>query len=511
MAPSSIRTTARACFLVALLCLVVANRAALRAWVGLWAFGGHEYGFAILGISAWLLWRSRGLLRETPPAPDWRGLALVVPVGIATSLAYLVDVRIAQYTLFLVSVAALTWTLLGRAVFRVVAGPMAFFLLALPVWNFFKPTLQAMTVRATALALELTGTPVFVDETYIYTPHGAVLVLEQCSGVQYFQAGVIAGALYAYLGFRSLKLRVLVLLGFVTMAITGNWVRVYALVFLGALTDLQHLLLGWGVFACLLVPTFWLSLRLQNYDSTQTSPTATTHGGQAATGSGVAGSVGQSLAGMIGILAIAVVPLTLVPVTIRGSPPKARTMPRPIPFAAQPPWSGPFDAPADWLPSFEQADAQRLASYRREEREVTAYWACYLVQKQDAKVVNQLNKVYDPARWRVRGGYAGTDYRQLLFPDRAALPIVETRLENLQTGAERLAWHWYRVAGEDVAQPLRAKLVQLLGRLKGRQDASAVVISTQGRDVDAARLTLWSFVASNRKAIEGACQPIAPQ
>jgi EpsI family protein len=91
-----------------------------------------------------------------------------------------------------------------------------------------------------------------------------------------------------------------------------------------------------------------------------------------------------------------------------------------------------------------------------------------------------------------------------------ALRIAETRLENQQTGAERLAWHWYEVGGRNVAQPARAKLAQLLGRLSGRQDAAAFVISTDGRDLDAARLVLMSFVSSNLKALQGACQLITP-
>ena len=509
MSSTNARGTSGAVFLIALALLVAANGEALHALLRLWAFGGLEYGFAMLCVSAWLLWRSRDRLRRTELVPDLRGLYLVVPVGFATWLAYAVDVRIAEYALFVLAVAALTWTLLGSAALRVVAAPIAFLFLGLPIWNDFTPALQAMTVRVTGLALEVTGTPVFIDESYIYTPRGTFLVLAGCSGAQYFQAGVTVGALYAYLGFRSLKARVLVLLSFAAIAIFANWLRVYALAFLGVLTDRQHFFFGWGIFVCLLIPGFWLASRLRGIDAAPSSPVAAPESRAALTREPAA-FVRPNLGSMIALAALATLALAAGPVAIRPSAPIARIAQSLAPKPAQPPWSGPYPASGDWQPSFRHPDAQASASYRRGEREVTAYCACYLVQRQDAKVINETNTVYDPARWQVRGGYAGSAYREVPLAAGMALRIAETRLENQQTGAERLAWHWYEVGGRNVAQPARAKLAQLLGRLSGRQDAAAFVISTDGRDLDAARLVLMSFVSSNLKALQGACQLITP-
>lgn len=506
---TSTRTTAGSLFLLALFVLIAANGEALYALLRLWAFGGLEYGFAMLCLSVWLLWRSRHRLRQTALVPDWRGLCLVVPVGIATWLAYAVDVRIAEYALFVLGVVALTWTLLGSAALRVVAAPIAFLFLGLPIWNDFTPVLQAMTVRVTELALEVTGTPVFVDETYIYTPRGTFLVLAGCSGAQYFQAGVTVGALYAYLGFRSLKARVLVLLSFAAIAIFANWLRVYALAFLGVLTDRQHFFFGWGIFVCLLIPAFWLASRLRGIDTAPSSSVAAPDSRAVPTREPAA-SLRPNVGSMVALAAVATLALAAGPVAIRPSAPIARIAQSLVPKPAQPPWSGPYPASADWQPSFRHPDAQASASYRRGEREVAAYCACYLVQRQDAKVINETNTVYDAARWQVRGGYAGTAYREVPLGAGTAVRIAETRLENRQTGAERLAWHWYDVGGRTVAQPARAKLAQLLGQFSGRQDASAFVISTDGRDLEAARLILMSFVRSNLKALQDACQLITP-
>jgi EpsI family protein len=490
LAAASTRTAAGIVFLVAVAVLVAANGEALYAWLRLWAFGGLEYGFAILGISVWLLWQARGRLRDAAVTPDWRGLWLVVPVGIATWLAYLLDVRIAQYALFVAGLAALTSTLLGPAVLRVAAVPIAFFLLALPIWNYFKPALQAMTVHATALALELTGTPAFADETYIYTPGGEVLVLAQCSGAQYLQAGMTLGALYACTGFRSSSSRALVLAGFAAMAIAGNWIRVYVVIHLGRLTEWQHFMVGWGIFAVLLAFAFMASLRLQRRE-------AGLQHVEYVAARGAAAYPTKSFTALIAVAVVATLLLVAGPIADRwptASPPDRAEKIAPISVRA--PWSGPFVADHSWQPLFAGAEAQVQGFYHSPLGDVSGYWAWYARQGHRSQVVNQSNAVYG-APWEPRGGYAGVYYKRIPVANQRFFEVSETWLSNPQTGAERLVWHWYCIAGRNVVQPWQAKLTQLGGLLHGRRDALVTVVSTDARDPGAASAVLRDFVLAN--------------
>jgi EpsI family protein len=425
----------------------------------------------------------------------------VIPIGIATSLAYLLGVRIAQYVLFIASVATLLGTLLGFATLRIAAGPIAFFLLAMPIWNYFKPALQAMTVRAVALALELTGTPAFVDETYIYTPHAAILVLAACSGAQFFQAGLTLGALHAYLNFRGSLVRLSVTADFALMALVGNWIRVYALVFLPTLSADQHFVFGWALFGLMLILAFLLAARLQRYESSFQEPAAA---GPNTPGSGqtvTALAAQPSLARTSAVAGIATLLLIIGPVLASGPAEMSSVAVKLLPIEVRSPWSGPFHPQTGWKPSFRQFDAEVTAAYRREDREVIGYWAFYARQNQVGKVVNELNTVYNPAHWRPRGGYAGTDYGQVALQGGQTLSVVETRLESLQSSEERLVWHWYRVDGRDVVRPSQAKLAQLVGLLHRRRDAMAVVLSTDGKDLDSARIVLHEFVKTNMQAL----------
>lgn len=482
-------------FLGAVLALVVANAEALHGLVSLWAFAGLEYGFVVAAISLWLLWRSRDCLRSAVPVQDWRALWLVLPVAAGTWLAYLLDVRIAQDVLFVAGLAALTWALLGPAVLRIAAGPLVFALLSLPIWNYFKPVLQAMTVRATAFALELTGTPTFVDEIYVHTPKGAIVVLSQCSGAQYFQAGVTLGALYAYLGFRSFRLRILVLIGFAAAAVVGNWIRVYVIVHLGKLTEWQHFLVGWGVFALLLVGVFAAGVRLQRREERSAR----------ALHSVSVPMTGPSSTRSLGTAAISALIVTLL---LAAGPMAERWQESALPVAApavaplgvRPPWSGPLAPDRSWQPSFAGAAGHLQATYHSSSGDVSAYWAWYPHQGRRSQVISQSNSVYT-APWEPAWDTAGSGYRQFRSPDGSYFEVVETALSNPQTGARRLVWHWYRIGGRGVVQPWKAKLFQVLGLLHGRADAVVVALSAGADDREAARSLLLEFALANSTSL----------
>lgn len=498
IAPNAWRSTG-IIFSGALAALLIANHEALWSWVKLWLFSGQEYGLVVWIAGLWLYWRCRSDLRQLTPQPDWRALLAVLPIACGVWFAYLVDLRILQFALLVAAIGATIWAVLGPAALRLLAFPTAFLLLALPIGNYLEPQLQALTVRATVFGLQATGLPVYVDETYIHTPRGAIVVLERCSGAQFFQAGLTIGALYAYLNFRLLWLRLLAFAAFVVAAIVGNWIRVYALCFLGVLSDRQHFLFGWAVFIAVLVPTFWLCARWERREDRLLARSAANDRHPEAS---PIVRTSASIASVVGIAAVTTFLLVAGPMA--GSSSNASV---PInveqvdPIDVQPPWSGPVVPPAGWRPFFGGADAEALAAYHAGDREVIGYWAYYKTQRQGAEVINELNTVYDRARWQPRGGYAGTDYLEIALADGTVLSVIETRLENLESGAVRVAWHWYRVGGTEVVRPWQAKVAQAVGRIRGRPDATAIVLSTETADLREARQLLRSFLTANSSAL----------
>ena len=481
--------------------LIAGNWNVLTALVSILGSEGYWSEFLVLIIATWLLWLARHEFAAIRFRADWRGLLLVAPVGAGLLLADLIDLRAAQFILMLFATCGAVWCILGAAMLRVVAYPIAFLLLALPVWDYTRPLLQDMTVRVTELVLETVGVPVFVDETYISIPSGTVVVLAACSGSEYLHAGVMLGALFAYLNFGRMWTRMAVVALFGMAVILGNWIRVLIIMFLGSQSGFEHSVIGWVVFVLLVLATGLLSLRLQRYgDAVLPSRRVAVTLGDTHPGSSM-----HSLAAIAALTFMLLVATPLAADRYIGSVPDRVVQLRPLQPSA--PWSGPYEAEAGWRPLFANAEFETLATYRRADREVALYAAFYGSQYQGAEAVNEHNKVYDPENWVPRGGEASGDLRRVALDDSdQTLEIVETQLMAMNGSSERLVWHWFRVAGRDVAVPWRAKVLQILGLTEGRDDAAAIVLSTGATELDYARESLGDFLNANFLRIDAMVQ-----
>lgn len=480
--------------IIALAGLLIGNHEPLLAWVDLWLHAGHDYGLVVLAACLWLIWRQRKELASVSLHAEPTALLAIAPLALALWVAYAIDVRIVQLALLVVSLAAVVLAVLGWPALRLLAGPIAMLCLALPIWNYFKSVLQELTVLATVTALRLIGTPVFVDETYINIPDRAIVVLAECSGSQYFQAGVTVGALYAYLNFRVLWLRLVTLTSFALVAIVGNWIRVDVLVFLSTLSETQHFMVGWGIFALLMTIAFAAAVRLQGYEDRALSSRPPISAAVTSAPATRGGSL--VLMTCLSVLLLGAVPLT------RHIDATSLSSQRLGSISVDAPWSGPYQAGDEWYPSFAGTDEQSIAAYRTPGADITVYRAFYAQQRQGAEVINEMNSVYD-ARWVHRGGYAGTDERAIQLRSGETLRVIETRLQHPDGRSERLVWHWYHVAGRNVVSPGQAKLAQVVGLMQGRSDAIVIALSTDGSDAAAAREQLNAFLRATGSTLTG--------
>jgi EpsI family protein len=480
-----------ALFLI-LAAFIAANGEPIIALANLWTFGGHAYGWFVVIAAGWMLWLRRDAVPDVKPLPDAWGLSLVGAVAVCLWFAYVVDVRLAEFALLIAGTLGLVWTFLGRSLLRTVTYPIAFLLLALPFWDYVKPVLQQTTVNVTAGVLRWFGIPVFVDQTYINIPSGTVIVLTECSGVQFLQAGAILGGLYAYTHFRLTRMRVAVLTIFVSMVIMGNWARVCTLVFLGPLSKIQHLNVGWAVFVMSLLPAYGIALMLKRWEERLVEQRDASSSYRVRETRAL-----PSLTRMVAIAVTAAALLVLVPSTATLFSNSPLSEYRLASIEGHSPWSGPFSTQGDWEPLFVSADQRTIASYRKADRSVVVFRAYYGSQKQGIEAVNDTNRVYNPSRWKPRGDMAAGDYRSITVGERRALVFTETRLEDLDGGADRLVWQWYEIAGREVARPWQAKLAQVLGLTHGRKDATVIVVSTNVNDLDEARTLLKDFVAAH--------------
>ena len=142
-------------------------------------------------------------------------------------------------------------------------------------------------------------------------------------------------------------------------------------------------------------------------------------------------------------------------------------------------------------PIFIGATVEAAVWYGRASSRVGAYVAGYSTQAQGREVVFFAN--------RPEGGAAQVTARKrrsVSAPSGAAVSFVELEVADT-SGARHLVWHQTRVAGTAATTDVLAKGLQILGVLRGRTDAAALVFTTPcSVDCDGARRLLSEYAAA---------------
>ena len=141
----------------------------------------------------------------------------------------------------------------------------------------------------------------------------------------------------------------------------------------------------------------------------------------------------------------------------------------------------------DWTPQYRGAIAHQRVFHDKNNREIHLYLGMYPTQRQGDELINDLNKISDEKIWYIRHQRA-----KLYNVDEQE--ILEQLLEK-NDGSQRLVWYWYRVAGQDTVNKYQAKALQVLGLMKGIQQASIVAIAAKvDEEPEKTRKILGQFV-----------------
>ena len=480
--------------------------------LGLWSdlsVRAYGHGFLVLAISGYLIWSDRRALAALQPRPDYRGLIPVAGLGLLWMLAAVVDVQSVQLVVMVPLLLATVWTTLGPAVARRLLFPIGYLLFAIPVWEPILGPLQDFTTAVVFAAIRGVGVPALLSGHDIILPAGQFTIEAACSGLRYLLAALTLGTLYAYINYTRLSTRLLVVAISAAAAILANLARVFIVVYLGYLTDMQHpwvhdhLNLGWmlfgGLVLVLLVIDVAIHRRRSGGPSAPSAPPPhsrpTIPSASPPPSAPSPTSAGRWPTATVSILlALAVGPALAYAVKSRPAPPSVQLSAP----AAVAPWSGPFPAGDGWRPHFPGAAANVNRRYTRDGAAVRLYIGYYPHQEQGRELVNDTNSLGDGRLWEV-------DRRTQPPHTLTTVPAIESVLIS-PDGRRRLAWHWYRVAGRDLTEPYRAKLWQLWGLLSGRPEAALVAIATDypAQGLQAARTRLEAFVQAMGPAIPAA-------
>lgn len=446
---------------------------------GLWSYWLDEGNSATHGplvalISLWLLLRSREALASAPVQPvRWAYPGLLL-CSAASLLFWRSGIETLQLLLLPPLMLLAVLGAMGAPAARIAAFPLGYLYFAMPGWGYLWPTLQRLTIAAVTVIAPLIGLPARVAGDVVTLPAGGVFEIgSACSGVNFLVVGLAVAALMGELERGSPKRRITLLALMGAVALVSNWIRVLLIIGIGYATDMRnrlatddHLLLGWVVFAIVLLLFVWLASRAavapagrgERSSSDRTpkqSPGALANGPLADRPAADRSPVGRPvaahpLAGYLAVLAA----LLVFPAWVYGRDaaqgaggPQAIRDPLP---QGEAPWHGPL-ASTDgvWQPVFVGPHSQWHAVYdgpRTQSVEVVAIG--YARQAHGRKLVSEENSLLGSrGLTAVASGTAVADgalYRRLTVVD--------------GSGHRSLIWSVYDIGGRRFATPLYSQL-----------------------------------------------------
>lgn len=460
--------------LIAVLTCVIALWPVTVELAELWGDSDRPYshGLLVAPVSLWMLLRASRRLHDAPVTGSWLGLLGFCLVLLAWLVGYTANVLAVQELslplLLLLAVAAVAgW----RAAF-VVAFPVGFLYLAIPIWSLLVGPLGAITVSVSGSILDVFRVPVYVDGNLVTIPEGTFEIADGCAGLHYFVVALTLSSLYAYLYFDRLRMRLLLVASLAGLAVLTNWIRVTSLIWIGHVTQMQHYLIteshyyyGWVLFCFALVPWFIVVNRLERAKADREQGLTAR-----ARRSSAPFRLKLSPSATVFLIFSVLIAVTVSSRELNVVDPRGLDFIAELP-AGQQGWVGPEPAQSEWSPRFSGANGEVLGSYSKAGTLAEVYLAVYRSQAQGRELIGYNNSL------------SGDGYRQesaTVLSLQTGGKLIDVReIEVISaTGQRRLIWFWYAI-GERLAQAERAAMFWSAAYgLVGKDHGAVIAMST---------------------------------
>ena len=437
----------------------------------------YGHGVLIPFISLWLVWRKRDELRQIKPETSWLGFIILSVCCFGWLLGTLASVNILVYLSIVGMIVSVVIAIAGRKIARLIAFPLGFPFLMLPIYGPLNPPLMDYTARVTVWAVRASGVPVHGEGLNFSLPTGNWSVIEECSGLHYLLAAVVLGALFAYLNFKTWTRRLIFLAVTLSFGVVANWIRAYLIVMLGHLTEmrwgigLDHYIYGWVCFGVTIFFVFALGARWRDVDLDSNQATGASNRILSNTSVSTSGSelrfqlrdVAPVLVAVIMLFATLLVADRFQTVDVKADALKA--VASEVRFVR----AGPLDLQPHYKGARSAIQGTIVDSAGTE-----VFVAYFADQKPGNEMVAYGNGVVagEDNLWRV----LSVSNRSLVYDGKPGT-IREWRLR--KGSSERLVWSWFTIGEKRVSSEPLSKVLIARTMLTGRGDHSVVsVVST---------------------------------
>jgi exosortase len=190
----------------------------------------YSHGFFIIPLALYFVWERRDALQRATRRPSAAGLA-VLGAGLLFFLAgqFGSELFLTRVS-FVVVLAGLVLFVAGTEHFRVLAFPIAFLLLMVPlpaiIFNHIAFPLQMLASRLGETAIAAGGIPVLREGNVLLLPNKTLEVAEACSGIRSLISLLTLAIVLGYFTERRTGVRVAIALASVPIAVLANATRV---------------------------------------------------------------------------------------------------------------------------------------------------------------------------------------------------------------------------------------------------------------------------------------------
>jgi exosortase A len=463
-----------------------------------WRSETFAHGLLVAPLFIWLVWRKRATLSHVAPQPCLWGLLALAASLAGWLVADMAGVQVVRQLCFVAMIPSLAIAVLGWRVAWIVAYPLAFLFLCVPMGEGLMLPLMNYTADFTVGALQLLGFPVFREGTFFELPSGSWSVVEACSGLRYLIASVTVGTLFAYLSYRSLWRRAAFIAASLVVPVIANGFRALMIVLLAHYSDMKiatgvdHIIYGWVFFGAIMLLLFWIGSFWQEREAEDVVPADGAFARRPVSGVRVAFS---------GLASALLLVLPLLYVAGLAARPAPAVPALALPASPGGGWVIDEATPlTDWRPHFQNPDRERTVQYRRGDDVVVVHLAWYGRQRQDAELINSRNYMIE----QEHDVWSNIGERVL---ERGTHPVRETQLRSAKL--RLLINDWYVVGDTPVLSSVRAKLMFARDLLLSGRDAGYGVVfyTAQTGDGREAQARLHDFVTLVEPYLAQAVRP----
>lgn len=195
-----------------------------------WSDPDYTHGFFVPLFALYFVWEKWGALTRAEVRPSHLGLAPLA-IGIAIKVWTLFyDSPFVSCVSMIFVISGLVLLTAGRRVFSIVAVPIFFLLLMMPlptpIYNRVALPMRHFAAVVGAIVLQGLGIPVLREGNVLVMPEQTLEVAEACSGMRFLTGFIALGVAFAYLCRRPMWERVVLVVSSVPIAILANALRV---------------------------------------------------------------------------------------------------------------------------------------------------------------------------------------------------------------------------------------------------------------------------------------------